>query len=58
MINDIMNDWMEKSMVQNIVNEKNEVMNGNKNLVVGERIIGLKIKEWIFYLSTNHIKIL
>ena len=36
-------------MVQNVVNEKNKAMNRNKNCVVGESIIGLKIKELNFY---------
>ena len=29
--NDVINDWMETRMAQNIVNEKNEVMNRNQN---------------------------
>ena len=43
-INDAMNDWIETRMAQNIVNEKNEVMNSYQNGVEGEIIIGLKSK--------------
>ena len=42
--NDIMNDWINKSMVKNIVNDKDEVMNRNRNWVVGEIIIAAKNK--------------
>ena len=52
-INDAMNYWTKKRIVQNIVNEKNEVMNRNKNWAVGERIIGLKNKRVDFFIRVQ-----
>ena len=43
-INDMMNDWIETRIVQNIVNEKNEVINRDQNWAARGRIIGLKSK--------------
>ena len=49
--NDVMNDWIESRMAQNIANEKNEVMIRNQNWVFGERIIGLRKKRIEFSLE-------
>ena len=40
-----------KRMAQNIVNEKNKVMNRNKNWGFGDRIMGLKNKRVEFLLA-------
>ena len=50
-----MNAWMKKRMVQNIINEKKEVMNRNQNWVVGEKIIGLKKKRIEFFIRAQTI---
>ena len=44
-MNEVMNVWMDANMLEDVVNEKREVMNRNQNWVVGERIIGIKTKE-------------
>ena len=52
-VNDIMIDWIDKRMVINIVNNHHEVMNNDKSWVVGERIIGEKIKRIEFCIKTQ-----
>ena len=49
-INDVMNDWMESRMVQNVVNEKNEIMNINQNCLIIEKIIGVRNKRVEFFI--------
>ena len=45
LINKVMNLWIDSKMVEDIINEKDEVMNWNLNWLVGERIVGFKKKE-------------
>ena len=52
-VNDIMNDWIEKRMVTNIVNDKDEVMTRDQNWVVGERIMGGKNKRVEFFIRVQ-----
>ena len=44
---------MQSMMAQDIVNDKNEVMNRNKNWVVGKRIIGVRIKRVEFFIRVK-----
>ena len=44
-----MNVQMDGHVVEDVVNEKDEIMNRDKNWVVGERIIGSKTKRVEFY---------
>ena len=49
-INEIINAWMDGHVVEDIVNEKDEIMNRDQNWVVGERIIGSKTKRVQFFI--------
>ena len=51
-VNDIMNDWIDKRMVIKGSNDRHEVMNSDKHWVVGERIVGEKIKRVEFLIKT------
>ena len=55
-INEIMNVWIDRHMVDNIVNENEEIMNRDQNWVVGERIIGIKTKRVVFFKSKLQVK--
>ena len=48
-----MNAWMDSKMVEDIVNEKDEVMNRNQNWVIGERIVGVKKKRVDFFIRVK-----
>ena len=50
-INDAMNNCMESRMAQDIVNEKNQVMNRDQNFLAGERIIEVRMKRVEFLLE-------
>ena len=52
-MNEVMNAWMDDKMVEDIVNEKGEVMNRNQNWVVGERIVGIKTKKLEFFIRVK-----
>ena len=52
-INEVMNLWMDGKMVEDIVNEKGEVMTKNQNCVVGERIVGIKTKRVGFFIRVK-----
>ena len=51
MTNEVINAWMDAKIAEDIVNQKGEVMNRNKNWLVGERIVGVKIKRVDFLLE-------
>ena len=51
--NEVMSVWMVSKTVQEIVNEKDEVMNRNQNWVVGERIVGVKKKRADFFIRVK-----
>ena len=51
--NEVMNDWMESNVVQDIVNEKNKLMNPNQNWVACERKIGVKKKRVEFFIRVK-----
>ena len=52
-INEIMNAWKDRHMVENMMNEKEEIMNRDQNWVIGERIIGIKNKRVDFFYQSN-----
>ena len=51
--NEFMNIWMDSKMVEDVVNEKDEVMNRNKNWVVDESIVGVKKKRVEFFIRVK-----
>ena len=52
-INDAINDWTDKCMVSNEVNNKNEAMNRDQKWAVGEIVVGVINKRVEFLLENN-----
>ena len=51
--NEVMSVWVDANVVDDVVNEKGEVMNKNQNWVVGKRIIGIKTKRVEFFIRVK-----
>ena len=43
--NEVMNEWIDTKMVQDVVNENNDAMNHDQNRLVSKRMIDVKRKE-------------
>ena len=52
LLNEVMNEWIDTKIVQDMLNENNDMTNRNKNWLVGKITIGFK-KRVEFFIRVN-----